>query len=74
MRGRPLTILVSKLDDATIEAAQKTLQRSDSVGQARMARLHAGRKDKLTIAPNLWAGVGLARGAPALRSLATRIR
>jgi alkanesulfonate monooxygenase len=27
-----------------------------------MARLHGGRRDKLTIAPNLWAGVGLVRG------------
>ena len=27
-----------------------------------MARLHGGRRDKLTIAPNMWAGVGLVRG------------
>jgi alkanesulfonate monooxygenase len=27
-----------------------------------MARLHGGRRDKLEISPNLWAGVGLVRG------------
>ena len=27
-----------------------------------MARLHGGRRDKLEVAPNLWAGVGLVRG------------
>ena len=34
----------------------------DSVGQRRMAPLHGGRRDKLEISPNLWAGVGLVRG------------
>jgi alkanesulfonate monooxygenase len=34
----------------------------DSVGQQRMAALHGGRRDKLEISPNLWAGVGLVRG------------
>jgi alkanesulfonate monooxygenase len=34
----------------------------DSVGQKRMAALHDGRRDKLEIAPNLWAGIGLVRG------------
>jgi alkanesulfonate monooxygenase len=27
-----------------------------------MARLHGGRRDRLEISPNLWAGVGLVRG------------
>lgn len=27
-----------------------------------MAALHGGRKDKLEVSPNLWAGVGLVRG------------
>jgi alkanesulfonate monooxygenase len=27
-----------------------------------MARLHGGRRDKLEISPNLWAGIGLVRG------------
>ncbi len=34
----------------------------DSVGQRRMAAVHGGRRDKLEISPNLWAGVGLVRG------------
>jgi alkanesulfonate monooxygenase len=34
----------------------------DSVGQKRMSELHGGRRDKLEISPNLWAGVGLVRG------------
>ena len=28
----------------------------------RMAKLHGGRRDKLEVSPNLWAGVGLVRG------------
>ena len=54
--------LIKHLDDATIASAQKTFARYDSVGQQRMARLHAGRRDKLEVSPNLWAGVGLVRG------------
>ncbi|SWD34963.1 alkanesulfonate monooxygenase [Klebsiella pneumoniae] len=42
--------------------AQAAFARTDSVGQQRMAALHNGRRDKLEISPNLWAGVGLARG------------
>ena len=34
----------------------------DSVGQSRMSALHGGRRDKLVVSPNLWAGVGLVRG------------
>ncbi len=54
--------LISRLDDATIAAAQKVFARMDSVGQSRMSRLHQGRRDKLEVSPNLWAGVGLVRG------------
>lgn len=54
--------LISRLDDATIAKAQDTFARMDSVGQRRMAELHGGRRDKLEISPNLWAGVGLVRG------------
>jgi alkanesulfonate monooxygenase len=54
--------LIAKLDDDTIATAQKAFARFDSVGQQRMARLHGGRRDKLEISPNLWAGVGLVRG------------
>lgn len=54
--------LISHLDDDTIARAQASLARFDSVGQQRMAALHGGRKDKLEVSPNLWAGVGLVRG------------
>ncbi|MEI7377414.1 FMNH2-dependent alkanesulfonate monooxygenase [Dickeya chrysanthemi] len=54
--------LISKLDDETIAEAQASLKRFDSVGQQRMAALHGGRRDKLEISPNLWAGIGLVRG------------
>ena len=54
--------LIRYVDDAAIAAAQKVFARYDSVGQQRMARLHGGQRDKLEIAPNLWAGVGLVRG------------
>jgi alkanesulfonate monooxygenase len=54
--------LIEKVDDDTIEAAQRTFARFDSVGQQRMSRLHAGKRDQLEISPNLWAGVGLVRG------------
>ncbi|WP_374255336.1 FMNH2-dependent alkanesulfonate monooxygenase [Yokenella regensburgei] len=54
--------LISHLDDETIARAQQAFARTDSVGQQRMAALHAGRRDKLEISPNLWAGVGLVRG------------
>ena len=54
--------LISELDDETIAAAQKVYARMDSVGQQRMAALHGGRRDKLEVSPNLWAGVGLVRG------------
>ncbi|AON53915.1 alkanesulfonate monooxygenase [Herbaspirillum seropedicae] len=54
--------LISKLTDEDIARAQQNYARMDSVGQQRMAALHGGRRDKLEIAPNLWAGVGLVRG------------
>ena len=54
--------LISHLDDATIAAAQKVFERMDSVGQNRMSALHGGRRDRLEVSPNLWAGVGLVRG------------
>ena len=54
--------LISHLDDETIAAAQGVFARMDSVGQSRMATLHGGRRDRLEVSPNLWAGVGLVRG------------
>ncbi|MET8160922.1 LLM class flavin-dependent oxidoreductase [Sphaerisporangium sp. NPDC005289] len=60
--------LLSRIDPADIAAAQRTLARSESVGQKRMLALHEGyRRDggdphELEVYPNLWAGVGLVRG------------
>jgi alkanesulfonate monooxygenase len=55
--------LISHLSDDTIAAAQHKLsQESDSEGQKRMLALHGGSREKLEVAPNLWAGVGLVRG------------
>jgi alkanesulfonate monooxygenase len=45
-----------------VERAQARLSLSSSVGQQRMLALHGGRRDRLEVAPNLWAGVGLVRG------------
>jgi alkanesulfonate monooxygenase len=54
--------LIKYVTDDTIAAAQTIFSRMDSVGQQRMAQLHGGRRDRLEISPNLWAGVGLVRG------------
>jgi alkanesulfonate monooxygenase len=54
--------LISHLDDDVIARAQAAFAKMDSVGQKRMAALHGGRRDKLEVSPNLWAGVGLVRG------------
>lgn len=55
--------LISRVTDAQIANAQRRFREEmDSVGQQRMAALHDGRRDRLEIAPNLWAGIGLVRG------------
>ncbi|MET0541051.1 MAG: FMNH2-dependent alkanesulfonate monooxygenase [Variovorax sp.] len=58
--------LISRVDDATVVRAQQAFAKMDSVGQRRMAALHAGGAKRtradLEISPNLWAGVGLVRG------------
>lgn len=54
--------LIQYLDDDTIASAQQVFARMDSIGQSRMSKLHGGRRDRLEISPNLWAGVGLVRG------------
>ncbi|PPJ48205.1 alkanesulfonate monooxygenase, FMNH(2)-dependent [Rhizobium sp. KAs_5_22] len=73
--------LISKLSDEAIAAAQEVFAKSsDSVGQARMVALHNGRRDKLEVSPNLWAGIGLVRsgagtalvGSP--KTVAARLR
>jgi alkanesulfonate monooxygenase len=54
--------LLAALDDETVRSIQRGLAASESEGQRRMLALHGGRRDGLEVAPNLWAGVGLARG------------
>jgi len=74
--------LIRHLSDDAIAAAQRKFAReSDSVGQKRMTALHGGgKRDRLIIAPNLWAGVGLVRGGAGTAlvgdpaTIATRLR
>ena len=54
--------LISHVDDDVIARAQAAFSKMDSEGQRRMSALHGGRRDKLEVSPNLWAGVGLVRG------------
>jgi alkanesulfonate monooxygenase len=58
--------LISRVDEQTVIRAQAAFSKMDSVGQRRMAALHAGgakrKREDLEISPNLWAGVGLVRG------------
>jgi alkanesulfonate monooxygenase len=54
--------LLDGIPAETIEAVQQRLRRSESEGQRRMLSLHNGSASELEVAPNLWAGVGLARG------------
>lgn len=57
--------IIAHLSDDVIAAAQKKLKASDAVGQQRMLALHGGDRNKLEIAPNLWAGIGLVRAGAA---------
>ena len=54
--------LIAALSDEEIALGQQRLRSVESVGQRRMLDLHNGSRDKLLVAPNLWAGVGLIRG------------
>jgi alkanesulfonate monooxygenase len=54
--------LLAALDDETVRTIQRGLAKSESEGQRRMLALHRGSRDGLEVSPNLWAGVGLARG------------
>ena len=54
--------LIQYVTDDTIATAQKIFSGMDSVGQQRMTALHNGKRDKLEVSSNLWAGVGLVRG------------
>lgn len=54
--------LLDGFDPETVASVQAGLARSESEGQQRMLALHGGRRDRLEIYPNLWAGIGLVRG------------
>lgn len=55
--------LISHVTDEVIAEAQNNFVNvSESVGQKRMSALHQGRRDRLVVGPNLWAGLGLVRG------------
>lgn len=54
--------LLAGVNPSDIARVQASLARSESEGQRRMIDLHNGSSDRLEIAPNLWAGVGLVRG------------
>jgi alkanesulfonate monooxygenase len=57
--------IIAHLSDDAIEAAQKKLRSADAEGQRRMLALHGGDRNRLEIAPNLWAGIGLVRAGAA---------
>jgi alkanesulfonate monooxygenase len=54
--------LLSRVDDDLISEAQAALGKFESEGQTRLLRLHQGRRDRLVVSANLWAGFGLVRG------------
>lgn len=53
--------IIADADDVTIASAQAELAQLPAVGQQRMVALHGGRRDRLEVYPNLWAGIGLLR-------------
>ncbi len=56
--------LLNEMPPELIEIAQRRFARTESVGQQRMTELNKGSIDmeSLTVAPNLWSGIGLVRG------------
>ncbi len=56
--------LLSQMPQDQVEIAQRRFARQESVGQQRMTALNNGKLDmeSLTVAPNLWSGIGLVRG------------
>ena len=56
--------MLAGLDPAMVAAAQARMQRSESVGQRRVAAMHGGQAGNLEVYPNVWAGYGLIRPGP----------
>ena len=54
--------LLDGISDEAIAAVHARMSTTESEGQKRMLALHGGTRDDLEVSPNLWAGVGLARG------------
>jgi alkanesulfonate monooxygenase len=54
--------LLDGISDEQIAKVHERMSTTESEGQKRMLALHGGSRDALEVAPNLWAGVGLARG------------
>ncbi|MFJ3535338.1 LLM class flavin-dependent oxidoreductase [Streptomyces sp. NPDC090109] len=53
--------ILAGFDPEAVRASQERFARMDSTGQARMTALHGGSAERLTVSPNLWAGIGLVR-------------
>ncbi|MCU1355654.1 MAG: alkanesulfonate monooxygenase [Acidimicrobiales bacterium] len=54
--------LLDGISDEEIAKVHARMSTTESEGQRRMLALHGGTRDALEVSPNLWAGVGLARG------------
>lgn len=54
--------LLDGVSDEAIAKVHEKMKTTESEGQKRMLALHGGSRDDLEVSPNLWAGVGLARG------------
>jgi alkanesulfonate monooxygenase len=54
--------LLDGISDEAIAAVHARMRTTESEGQRRMLELHGGSRSDLEVSPNLWAGVGLARG------------
>lgn len=53
--------LIRYVSDSEIDAFQRAIATTESVGQQRMRDLHRGSREALEVSPNLWAGIGLVR-------------
>jgi alkanesulfonate monooxygenase len=54
--------LLQGMAPEAIAEAQRDFATTRSEGQRRMAELHGGDSERLTVHPNVWAGIGLVRG------------
>jgi alkanesulfonate monooxygenase len=54
--------LLAEVSDDQLACARHAQSAAQSEGQRRMTALHEGQLDRLLVAPNLWAGIGLVRG------------